>query len=102
MSGAYGQCWAQNRQVRTHFCRERAGNLCEKTWKNAASQGQEWSIKTWRKNEKLLQPRGEPGEEDEPDEPDDDDDDDDHDDDDDDVGDDDHRGDDDVNKISIR
>jgi hypothetical protein len=56
VSGAYGQCWAQNRQVRTHFCRERAGNLCEKTWKNAASQGQEWSIKRGEKMKNCCNP----------------------------------------------
>ena len=101
MSGAYGQCWAQNRQVRTHFCRERAGNLCEKTWKNAASQGQEWSIKRGEKMKNCCNPGVSREKKMNLNEPDDDDDDD-HDDDDDDVGDDDHRGDDDVNKISIR
>ena len=111
--GVYGKCWAQKRQVRTYFCLERAGNLCDKTWKDAASHWRERALNVEKKwKNAASQPRSEPEEEeDEPDEPDDDDDDDDDDvdDDDDDVDDDDdadddadHRDDDDVNKVSAR
>ena len=73
-------CGAQERQVRTYFCLERAGN-----------------------RGKMPHRRGEPAEEDEPDDEEEEkEEEEDDDDDDDDDGDDDHRDDDDVNKVSAR
>ena len=94
MAGVYVKCWAQKRQVRTYFCLEWAGNLCDKTWKDAASHWRERALNVEKKwKNAASQPRSEPEEEedepDEPDEPDDDDDVDDDDVDDDDVDDDD-------------
>ena len=73
-------CGAQERQVRTYFWLERAGN-----------------------RGKMPHRRGEPAEEDEPDDDDEEEEkEEEDDDDDDDDGDDDHRDDDDVNKVSAR